>query len=353
MKVTEMIWILGNLLLIPTLATSLELTLDLPSGEKTLKFHREAQDHYNPKPYIKKMMKMEGKYIKCIHENGIKKESFIECVGENYSKIMSDFLAEYFEFLKEVNHFINEQKLVLCKAHYSRFCPDIDMFMREQLAAENLHKETFVDIFKGLKLSEEFRDKAYYEYLRHLFKAVDELVEMRKLAVSYITMGAKKCEKYIRNFKFMSLGYDAGDMERIKILMGRIDDHLTPEFEQEIQKGVKKVLKGDTITKIPAMPIWGNEQFQNEDSDSISSGEGDGKAVEIGGHTLHLDHDSSNVRNDSFNNSVLREKDYMELLKNLEARGNLKYEGHDEEKHSTQHEQSLYDLKDLDSFTLG
>ena len=352
MKAKEKHLILALLFALIPGASPIDLTLDLPSGEKKINFSIEAEEHYNPKPYMKRMMKLEKKYILCVHENGVRKEAFFECVGENYSKIMSDMLAEYFEFLKEVNNYLNEQKVILCKAHYSRFCADWDMFLREQLAGENLHKETFVLIFKGLKLAEEFKDQAYYDYLRHLFKAVDELVEMRKLAVSYTTMAAKKCEKFVNHFKFLNLDYDAGDMDRIKVLMQLIDSPLAPDYVEKLEAGVRKVDKGQRISNIPNLPVWGNEAFQNGDSDSLPDAHGSGPLVHIGGQAVHLDADSSNVRDDSFNNSVLREKEYMKLLKNLEARGNLKMEGHDEEKLSTAQEKSLYDLSDLDSLTL-
>lgn len=350
MKVTRVPFCLATLLAAALAAAALELTLDLPSGEKKINFELQAMEHYNPKPYMKKMLRLERKYVECLHMKGVKRESFDECVGEGYSKVIADFLAQYFEFLKEVNHFMNEQKVLLCKAHYSRFCPDIDMFMREQLSAENLHKETFVRVFKGLRLAEEFKDRAYYQYLRHLFKGVDELTEMRKLAVSYMTMAAKHCQDFVRNFKFLDLGYDAGNLERIKALVQRIDAPPSEDFLEELDKGIKKVGKGDAISRIPNMDVWGGKDFQEEDADSLPDAEGGGPAVHIGGQTVFLDSDSSNVREDNFNNSVLREKQYMALLKNLQARGNLKMEGHDDEQHGGKGEKGLFDRHSLNSF---
>ena len=309
-------------------------------------------DHYNPKPYMKKMMQLETKYIECLHSNGIKHESFIDCVGEDYSKIISDYLAPYFDFLKEVNHFMNEQKVVLCKTHYSRFCPDIDMFMREQLSSENLQKETFVRVFKGLELSEEFKTRKYYEYLRHLFKGIDELIEMRKLAVSFMTIAAKHCKDYIKNFKFLNLGYNARNMEKIKQLMSTIEADPSQEFLEKMNLGIKKVKKGEAISKIPNMEIWGSKDFQEEDSDSLPNESGKGPSVKIGNETVYLDPNSSNVRDDNFHNSVLREKEYMTLLKNLEARGNLKLEGHDDLEHQSEHGKELFDRATLNSFAM-
>lgn len=352
MKVTRWFSLAQKLLVLVCAVSALELTLDLPSGEKTINFDIKAMEHYNPKPYMKKMLKLERKYIDCLHMKGIRHESFIECAGEGYSKIIEDYLDLYFEFLKEVNHYINEQKVILCKSHYSRFCPDIDMFMREQLSSENLRKETFVRVFKGLELSKEFRTRAYYDYLRHLFKGIDELVEMRKLAVSYMTMAAKHCQEFIRNFKFLHLDYDAGNLERIKHLMQKIDAHPSSDFIEQLDKGIKKVGKGETISRIPNMEIWGGEDFQKEDSDSLPDTHGSGPQVQIGDQVVHLDKDSSNVRDDSFNNSVLREKEYMTLLKNLQARGNLKMEGHVDEQHGGSNEKSLFDRDMLNSYVM-
>ena len=347
MKATILTSIFLTVALMICSISSMEMTLDLPSGKKTINFDIQAMEHYKPKPYMKQMLNLETTYIECIHEEGIKHESFVKCVGENYEKIIKDYLDIYFEFLKEVGHYINEQKLILCKTEYSRFCPDIDMFMREQLSSENLHKETFVRVFKGLKLSKEFKNRVYYDYLRHLFKGIDELVEMRKLAVSYMTMSTKHCEKYLRNFKFLDLGYDSNNLERIKELMQTIEGEITPDFYRQLDHGISKVDKGDSITHIPHMEIWGSREHQEEDHDSIPDLHGSGPSVKIGGRTVYLDKDSSNVRNDNFNNSVLREKEYMSLLKNLQARGNIRMEGDHNEAES-----SLFDQKHLDSFSL-
>lgn len=348
MKVTTLKTIFLTIFSLICSISALDLTLDLPSGKKTINFNIQAMEHYNPKPYMKQMLKIELSYIECLHQKGIKHDSFINCVGENYEKIIKDYLDIYFEFLKEVGHYINEQKVILCKTDYSRFCPDIDMFMREQLSSENLHKETFIRVFKGLNMTKEFKTRAYYDYLRHLFKAIDELIEMRKLAVSYMTIAVKHCERYLRNFKFLDLGYDPNNLERIKELMDTIEGQISQDFYRQLDHGISKVDKGETITHIPHMEIWGNREHLEDDHDSIPNLEGSGPSVKIGGKTVFLDKDSSNVRKDNFNNSVLREKEYMSLLKNLQARGNIRMEGHE----GAEAESSLFDPKHLESFSL-
>ena len=198
------------------LGSDLQMTLDLPNGKKTISFSLTGKSHYDPKPSMKKMLKMQNKYVDCIKTNGVKEQSFFKCVGEDYILVIKDYLAIYFKFLKDVNFYLNEQKNILCKTHYSRFCPDIDMFLRNQLTSENLHKETFVRVFKGLNLSEDFNNRGYYDYLLHLFKGIDEIVEMRKLAVSYMTMSIKECQNFLMHFKFLHLNYNTHNMERIK-----------------------------------------------------------------------------------------------------------------------------------------
>ena len=316
-------WILLiSILLVSTF--SLKLSLDLPNGTKIIEFDHRSAEEYNSKPYIKQMFELEIKYVHCLQMKGVSKEHFDNCAGEEYSKIIDDHLHIYFEFMKEIENYMKDQKIILCKSHYSSICPDLDMFMREQLPAADLRKETFVQVFKDMDLSAEFHNKEYYNYLRYLFKAIDEIIEMRKMSISLMMMAAGHCRGYTDHLKFLHLDYNPHDMSEIKKLMSSIDRPSSPEYIKKLEEGIAFVKQGHEISQIPSEPVWGNKSDLEEDENSLHNVDHQtNDSSNSHAQTLFLNPDSGTIRNDDFHSSVLREKQYMDLMKNLNARAQL------------------------------
>lgn len=321
------------LALIANLSFGTEITLDLPLGKKTMDLSIGHMDNYDSSSFIKQMSDGAGKYVTCLKMQGIKFESFSKCVGMQYKKVASDNLKVYFEFLKEVQHYLQGERQALCKIHYSRICADMDMILQKFIAGVDLRKETFVTVLRGMRAKEEFQHPAYLDFLKRLFKAVDEVVEMRKLAVTFMFMSADKCVDFLKNFGFLKLDYDFNDFELLKDLMASIDAEPSAKFHEQLQHGLQRLNEGHGVSNLPDIPLWGGHEVMDEDEGSFDGDQNDkGPEVQIGDESVRLD--AGGAKENDFHASVLKEKKFMDMMRGLKAKAMIskdEYNSHSKE----------------------
>lgn len=219
------------------------------------------------------------------------------------------------------------------------------MIVQKIISGKNLRKETFVTILKGMQAAEEFKIPEYVDYLKRLFRAVDNVVEMRKLAVTFMFMSTDKCIEYLKNFPFLHLDYNFKDLDLLKDLMDSIDQHPTGEFQENLVHGLERLNQGHPVSTLPYEPLWGKTDVIDEDAGSYDGDESDsGPEVKIGNETVKLDADHAD--DDSFHASVLKEKKFLDLMKSLKAKSMI-------DTHLLKHDGLPSDLKLVDSDLKG